>query len=211
MSVRAVLLVGHADPDSFNFRLAAAFERGFTSAGGSVTRFNLADLQFDPVLRRGFAAKQDLEPDLLAVKAAIDDSQHLVWVFPTYWAAPPTVVRGLFDRLFLPGWAFRYEKGKALPLGLLRGKRARVITTMDSPSVWYSLYYGRCLHRSFGTASLKFCGLSPVNFTMIYNMLHMPSEKRERWLLAVESLAREDALQLAAKSKGQLKGPGTDG
>jgi NAD(P)H dehydrogenase (quinone) len=193
MEARAVLLVGHADPESFNFRLAAAYERGFTRAGGRVTRFNLAELEFDPVLRQGFRAEQPLEPDLVRVKTAIDASQHLAWVFPTYWAAPPAIVRGLFDRLFLPGWAFRYEKGKPLPLGLLKGKGARVITTMDSPNVWYSLYYGRCLHRSFGTASLKFCGLSPVNFTTIHGMLHMPEEKRERWLLETEKLGVGDA------------------
>jgi NAD(P)H dehydrogenase (quinone) len=193
MQSKAVLLVGHADPESFNHRLAAAYERGFTGVGGSVCRFNLSELKFDPVLRNGLRTEQPLEGDLLRVKAAIEESQQLAWVFPTYWASPPAIVRGVFDRLFLPGWAFRYEKGSALPLGLLKGKRARVIATMDSPNIWYTLYYRRCLHRSFGTGSLKFCGLAPVNFTTVYDMLHLPEAKRTLWLTRVEALAAKDA------------------
>jgi NAD(P)H-dependent FMN reductase len=97
----AVLLFGHADLTSFNHDLAAAYADGFTAAGGTVERFDLAALQFDPILRHGYRAEQPLEPDLVRVRAAIERADHLAWVFPTYWASPPTVVRGLVDRLLL--------------------------------------------------------------------------------------------------------------
>ncbi len=180
MQRQAVLLVGHPDSESFNHRLAAAYARGFSSGGGRVTRFNLAELDFDPILRAGYKEPQPLEPDLCRVKTAIEQSQHLAWVFPTYWAAPPALVRGLFDRLFLPEWAFRYEKGSPLPVGLLKGRSARVLLTMDSPGLWYALHYRRTVHRSFGVGALEFCGLRPVQFTTITNMLRLGAEKRER-------------------------------
>jgi NAD(P)H dehydrogenase (quinone) len=193
MESKAVLLVGHADPASFNFRLASEYEQGFRAGGGQVTRFNLGELEFDPVLRAGFRTPQPLEPDLLRIRQAIEESRHIVWVFPTYWASPPALVRGLFDRLFLPGWAFKYEKGNPMPLGLLRGREARVITTMDSPNWWYTLHYRRCVHRSFGIGSLAFCGLKPVRFTTVYNMLHLPEEKRSNWSQRVRGLGASDA------------------
>ena len=118
-----------------------------------VERFDLAALQFDPILRHGYRAEQPLEPDLVRVRAAIERADHLAWVFPTYWASPPTVVRGLVDRLLLPGWAFRFD-GHALPTGLLRGRSARVITTMDSPAWWYRLMLRSPIHHSFGRATL---------------------------------------------------------
>lgn len=189
---RAVLLVGHANPCSFNHALAAAYERGFERAGGRVTRFDLASLEFDPILRAGYRDPQPLEPDLLTVRRAIDECDHLAWVFPTYWAAPPALVRGFFDRVFLPGWAFRYEKGKSLPVGLLSGRGARVILTMDSPAFWYTLHYRRAVHSSFGTGSLAFCGVAPVRFTTVYDMLHLDDGARAGWLRRAEKVGLED-------------------
>ena len=131
---KALILLGHADPASFNRAVATAYQEGFRAAGGDASIVTLSDLRFDPVLRTGFRGDQALEPDLLELRARIEAADHLVWVFPTYWVSPPAIVRALVDRLFLPDWAFAYRPGKALPEGLLAGRSSRVLTTMDSPS-----------------------------------------------------------------------------
>jgi NAD(P)H dehydrogenase (quinone) len=187
---RALLLFGHADRDTFNERLAAHYQRGYH---GDVERIDIASLHFDPVLHAGYRVPQPLEPDLERVKRAIERAAHLVWVFPTYWASPPTIVRGLVDRLFLPGWAFRFEKGNVAPTGLLRGRSARVITTMDSPAWVYTLLYHRPIHRAFGTGTLSFCGLSPVELTAIHGVHSMKEPARARWCERVERIAARDA------------------
>jgi NAD(P)H dehydrogenase (quinone) len=202
MNARAVLLFGHADLDpatqSLNQRLAEHYTRGYQSQGGTVQRIDLASLAFDPILRAGFRIKQPLEPDLVQVKEAIEQANHLVWVFPTYWASAPAVVRGLWDRLFLPGWAFQYEKGKPLPKGLLKGRSSRVLLTMDSPWFWYTLVNHRCIHRSFGGASLKFCGLSPVRFTTVHGVRELPESARQKWCARVEAVGRQDVGLIAS-------------
>jgi NAD(P)H dehydrogenase (quinone) len=196
---RALILFGHADHPTFNDRLAAAYERGYRRHG-AVERIDLASLTFDPVLRTGHREAQPLEPDLERVKHAIERAGHLVWVFPTYWASPPALVRGLVDRLFLPGWAFRYEPGKALPIGLLAGRSARVIATMDSPSWWYTLAHHRSIHRAFGTATLSFCGLAPVEFTTVHAVRELNEAQRARWCDRVEAVAARDATTRARAS-----------
>lgn len=189
----ALLLFGHADRETtFNHRLADSYERGFRAEGGSVERVVLSELQFDPVLRHGYRLDQPLEPDLQRVRRAIERADHLAWFFPTYWASPPAVVRGLVDRLFLPGWAFRFEPGSAMPKGLLRGRSARVVTTMDSPGLWYTAVNHRCLHRSFGSATLSFCGLAPLRFTAIHSARELDEAGRARWCAKVEGFGRRD-------------------
>jgi NAD(P)H dehydrogenase (quinone) len=200
---KAVLLVGHADQESLNYELAEHYTRGFTAAGGSVERFNLAELDFDPALRQRSPEPQPLEPGLQRVRQAIEASSHLVWVFPTYWASPPAIVRGLFDRLFLPGWAFTYEKGNPLPKGLLAGRSARVILTMDSPWFWYTFVHHRCIHRSFGTASLRFCGLKPVEFTSLHGVRSMSAATRQRWHQRAEQLGAADASKVSRRIQTQ--------
>lgn len=188
---RAVLLFGHADKQSFNSELAAAYERGFRASGGAIERIDLAELSFDPVLRHGYRIEQPLEPDLVRAREAIERADHVVWVFPTYWASPPAIVRGFVDRVFLPGWAFRFE-GHALPTGLLAPRSARVVTTMDTPAFWYTGVNHRCLHRSFGSATLAFSGLSPVAFDAIHGVRSLDAAARARRVAKLERVAERD-------------------
>lgn len=199
----ALLLFGHADRETFNHQLADAYARGFRGGGGAIERIDLAALRFDPILRSGYRAPQPLEPDLLRVRDAIERAAHLVWVFPTYWAAPPALVRGLVDRLFLPGWAFRYHPGRAVPEGLLAPRSGRVLTTMDSPAWWYALVHRRAMHRSFGTATLAFCGLAPLSFTTVHGVREMAPGARARWCERAERLGAEDARRAPSRAERQ--------
>jgi putative NADPH-quinone reductase len=188
---QALLLFGHADHDTFNHRLAEAYTRAYCEHGGVTERIDLASLAFDPVMRHGYRKEQPLEPDLVRARDAIERAHHLVWVFPTYWAAPPAIVRGFVDRLFLPGWAFKYGGG-ALPEGLLKGRSARVIATMDSPAWWYTLMQHRALHRTMGTATLAFCGLAPVRITTVHGVHGMRPAARDAWCTRMATLAADD-------------------
>lgn len=203
----ALVLLGHADPDSFNAALARAYTDAFRAAGGHATLVPLAELSFDPVLRRGFAAPQPLEPDLASLRARFEEADHVAWFFPTYWASPPAIVRAVVDRLFLPGWAFRYEPGKALPRQLLAGRSGRVVTTMDSPSWWYSLWHHRAIHGAFVNGTLRFVGFTPVRTTAIYGARHLDGASRAAWVERAGDLAREDATSPARARPRELSAP----
>ncbi|PCC67723.1 Putative NADPH-quinone reductase (modulator of drug activity B) [Nannocystis exedens] len=198
---RALILLGHADPASFNAAVARAYQAGFRIAGGEAEIVTLSDLRFDPVLRRGFRGDQALEPDLVALRARIEAAAHLVWVFPTWWVSPPAVVRALVDRLFLPDWAFAYRPGKALPEGLLAGRSARVLTTMDSPSWWYALWHYRALHGSFVNGTLRFVGLAPVKLSALFATRTRTAAQRQRWLAEVQATAAADHARCRVASR----------
>ena len=194
----ALVLLGHADPTSFNARLARAYADGFAASGGAVELVTLSDLAFDPVLRHGFAGEQPLEPDLVRVRERFEWASQVTWVFPTYWASPPAIVKALVDRLFLPGWAFRYGD-KALPDGLLAGRAARVLTTMDSPAVWYALAHHRAIHGAFGRGTLSFVGFPPVNVNAIYGVRRATAPERERELARAARFGVSDGKRRVAK------------
>lgn len=202
----ALILLGHADPTSFNARIADRYAEAWRAQGGTASVVTLSDLDFDPVLRLGFREKQRIEPDLERTGEAILAAQHVVWVFPTYWASPPAIVRGFVDRLFLPGWAFRYPKdgGHGLPEGLLRGRSSRVIATMDSPSWWYALAHHRAIHGSFVTGTLTFCGFSPVRTTMIHNVRALEDQARGKHLADVACVAAKDFAKLGKVAPQRL-------
>lgn len=187
----ALVLLGHPDPGSFNAALARTYRGAFREAGGAATLVDLSTLSFDPVLRFGYRQEQRLEPDLARLRAQIEAADHVAWIFPTWWASPPAIVRAVVDRLFVPGWAFRYEPGAALPTRLLAGRTARVITTMDSPGWWYALMHHRAIHGAFVKGTLRFVGFQ-AEITTIHGTRALGVEARARWIGRVEEQARAD-------------------
>lgn len=198
-----LLILGHSDGESLSHALAHRYEQCARTAGVSIERIELAKLQFDPILRRGYRGEQPLEPDLARAFQAMRSARHVVFFFPTWWAAPPALVKGFIDRVFLPGAAFRHDPQNMLPVGLLAGRSARVVTTMDAPRFWYSLRYGRALHGSFVHATLRFCGFSPVATNVGYGLKSAPPGKIESLFKELERAAAHDARTLL-RSSGPL-------
>ncbi|MCK6551172.1 NAD(P)H-dependent oxidoreductase [Myxococcota bacterium] len=193
------LLTAHPDPASFNAALADAWRRGAEAEGATVKTFDVPRLAFDPVLRGGYRAPMDDEPALAELRAALEASAHVTWVFPTWWAAPPAILKALVDRLFLPGWAFRFE-GRALPTGLLAGRSTRYVATMDSPALWYHLAHRDALAGSFGRATLAFVGFAPIQRTLIHEVRRLDAKAREKWLTRLEAEGRRDVRTARAKA-----------
>lgn len=192
MNNGTVLMIdGHPSEQSLGRALSDAYEAGARGAGATVERLNLRELRFDPLLREGFSKEQPLEPDLVRAQAMIERAGHVAWEFPMWWASAPALVRGFVDRLFLPKWAFAYEKDNALPRRLLAGRSARVIVTMDSPWWWYALAYKRSVHGSFVNGTLSFCGFSPIQVRTI----HKVRELDERAIAAQIAAVREDGVR----------------
>lgn len=110
-----LIVLGHPAPTSLSDALGSAYERGLKKAGCEVEVLTLRDLSFDPNLRSGFSGEQILEPDLQLAQESILRAVHVAWFFPTWWAGPPALVKAFIDRAFLPGYAFSYKTGRALP------------------------------------------------------------------------------------------------
>ena len=147
-SKKIVLLLGH--PDSGQTRsgeLALLYETAAKKAGHEVKRFNLGDMHFDPNLHLGYKAIQELEPDLRALQDAIRWCDHFVIIYPNWWGSMPALLKGMFDRMWLPGFCFNYFKegiGAHFHLWkrLMRGKTARVMVLSGTQPLLIWLFFG---------------------------------------------------------------------
>jgi putative NADPH-quinone reductase len=203
-----LVIAGHPNSASFSSALAQAYAQAAEQHGATVTRIDLAQLQFDPILRHGYKQEQALEPDLVAAAAAIQAADHVAWFFPMWWGGAPALVKGFIDRVFTPGYAFRYRGRNQLPEKLLAGRSARMVSSMDSPLAWYALVLRRMLHASFGMATLSFVGFSPVRSTMFYELRFRSAAERERALDKVRRAAVSDVERLPTARKTPLIGRG---
>lgn len=190
---KIAIIEGNPVSQSYGRALAAAYEEGALTAGAEVRTLNLSELAFNPNLSGGYKNKLPLEDDLRHAQETIAWAEHLVFVYPIWWGGVPALLKGFIDRVFLPGFAFKYRSGSPLPERLLTGRSARLIVTMDSP-LWYFRYWqGQPGHRMMKKSTLAFCGVSPVKITSIGQTGKLPEHQRERWLEKVKGLGRRMA------------------
>lgn len=190
--MRTLIILGHPDKNSFCAGLADSYEKGAKEKGGEVMRINLSDLRFDPILRSGYNRTQNLEPDLIEAQRLIKWANHLVFVFPVWWAAPPALLKGFIDRIFLPGFAFQYRDNTSGIDKLLTGRSARIILTSNAPVFWlYLAYFHPAVHMMKKTV-LEMCGVSPVSVTSFGSLKNASDKKREGILYSAYRAGLDD-------------------
>ena len=186
-----LIINGHPDKESFCFALAESYKKGAEKSGATCKVINLIDLKFNPILTYGYRKISELEPDLIEAQKNILTADHLVIVYPNWWSTYPALLKGFFDRTFLPDFAFKYHIKDPFWDKLLKGKTARLIVTMDTPKWYYWLVNKNAGHHSIKIGILKFCGIKPVKITSFAPVKSANDKKRKKWLEEVEILGNE--------------------
>ena len=179
---KILIINGHPNPESFNFGIAESYKNGAIASGAQVETITIANLDFNPNLKFGYQKRTDLEPDLVESWGKIKRADHLVWIHPVWWGGLPAITKGFIDRLFLPGMAFQYRENSVWWDKLLKGKTAHIITTLDQPSWYYRLVYGRPSVNQLKKSTLEFCGVKPVKVSYIGIVKESSEEQRKKWL-----------------------------
>ena len=191
MGKKVLIINGHPNEGSFNFGVANAYENGARSVGAEVKHLVVSELKFNPNLEFGYQKRTPLEPDLIAAWESIQWAEHLVWVHPVWWGGLPAIMKGFIDRLFLPGMAFQYRENSIQWDKLLKGKTAHIITTLDQPSWYYRLVYGRPSVNQLKKSTLEFCGISPVKVTYLGIVKTSDFNVRKKWIEKIEQLGKK--------------------
>lgn len=179
------------NPDSegtFASELADNYAKEATAAGHEVRRTNIGDLSFDPILHKGYKVIQALEPDLLKVQEDMKWADHFVLIYPLWWAGMPALLKGMWDRMFIPGFAFHFWKNGMGWDKLLKGKTARVIITSKNWPIIERFLFGDFTNE-IGKAILGFAGYK-VRLTELGHAENMAEDKKQAYIAKVSKLAK---------------------
>ncbi len=156
-----------------------------------VEQIHISEMNFEISLEQGYDKTVLLEPDLLRFQALIRWSEHIVIVTPVWWGTIPAKFKGIIDRSFLPGFAFKYVKGKAQPEKLLKGRTSELIITLDTPPCWYKYVKGNVIKKQLKNAILGFSGIKNRSSTYFGPVRNSNSARRAVWLAKVSRLANK--------------------
>lgn len=183
--MRMAVICGHPRDGSLCEGLAEAYADAALAAGHPVKLLRLHELDFDPN-ERG----QPLEPSLEAVQQEILDADHLVFVFPVWWGSVPALLKGFLDRVFRPDFAFR-EREEGGWDGLLGGRTADLLVTMDTPQWVFRTVLGAPAVRAVRDATLGFCGIKRARTILMGPVRGSTPATRSRWLDEAAQSGRE--------------------
>ncbi len=185
-----LVINAHPNKESFNYAIAETYVKSALTIGNTVDVIQIVDLKFNPILEHGYQKRTELEPDLLLAWEKIKRANHIVVVMPIWWGAMPAGLKGFFDRLFLPGMAFKYRENSVWWDKLLIGKTAHIIVTMDTPAWYYKIFYRNAGISQLKRNILQFCGIKPVKTTIISPIKNSTLEFRLNWLKKIAEIAK---------------------
>lgn len=186
--MKILCILAHPNKDSYCGSLHEQYVLGAKSSGHEVRELILGDLNFDLSLHNGYKMKQELEPDLVKAQEDIKWAEHIVFTYPLWWGMIPAVLKGFIDRVFLPGYAFKYKDG-ILPEKLLKGRTARLIVTADSPKIIQKLLLMNAGVRVMKQSILWFVGINSKD-TIIGPVRNMKESDLKKSLLKVYTMGQ---------------------
>jgi putative NADPH-quinone reductase len=192
------VLVVHAHPSaaSFSRSLADAAEAALRDAGHEVTVLHLDDERFRPAMSAAerIAYETDepiLDPQVARHAELVRASDALLFVYPTWWAAQPAVLKGWLERVLVPGVGFTLDPrtNKVRP-GLRHVCRLGLITTYGSSRLYVWLLGDpgrRIIMRAVRILCRRRCRRTVLG---LYGMDTSTPAQRERFLHTVTDTMR---------------------
>ena len=190
--MRVHVVYAHPSPNSFAAAIHGRIVVALARCGHEIDDLDLYAERFEPVLTLTerdvyFASGGNLagvERYVERLRAA----EALVLCFPTWWYGMPAILKGWFDRVWLPGVAFHSPaEGGPIKRGLTNIRKLAVVTTYNSPR-WFMLFYMRDPGKTVlmrGFTRLIASG-ARTHYLAHYDMLRSTDAKRKRFLARLD-------------------------
>lgn len=191
------ILIVQAQPDaaSFSAAIETAFVRGAEAAGHSVDTINLINEGFSPCFGQPdldrYHGKARVPDDVINHQARVDAADVLTLIFPIYWWSFPAILKGWIDRIFISGWAYRFEEGKVV--GTMRDIPVYLLGVGGGSNDGYTKHgYYTAFDTQVTTGIFKFCGIRRIHTHLLLDV-ESGAEYRDAHLETVEELGRSIA------------------
>ncbi|WP_022702546.1 NAD(P)H-dependent oxidoreductase [Pseudorhodobacter ferrugineus] len=192
--MKALVVIGHPAPNSFNHALAARIVTAWEQLGAKVVVRDLAVETFDPRLTpeeaRGAPTTDPLVRRHIADLASAD---LLAVVHPVMWGMPPAILKGWIDRVFALNVAYGFPQGTAEgtdPIGLLPLRAALILNTSNTSPETEAARFGDPLDRIWRDCILGYCSTAQVTRRTFAPLVPSTDAARAAWLDQAAILAQ---------------------
>lgn len=179
--MHVMVTIDHPWKESFNHEIMQQVIDTLEQSDHTVDVLDLHDEDFDPVMRveelAVYTRGEVLDPKVRDYQQRIKRADHLIYIFPIWWEVMPALLKGFFDKVFLPGFAF--DEADFTPR-LTHIKSGTVITTMGAPTVVYT-----SVEPVLCKGILEVCGVQATQWHNLTEVSLQPAEVRVEWVESI--------------------------
>lgn len=156
------IIYAHPLEDSLNSSIRDALVQHLHASGQPCNMIDLYKDGFEPAMtpdeRKTFFTGTGVSGDALVKRYQdmLRETSHLVFIFPVWNSAEPSIVKAFFERTCLPGFGFAYAEVGIQPL-LTNIQRLSVLTTSGASTEMLVSYFGNCIEKQFVNSLV--CGI----------------------------------------------------
>ncbi len=198
--MNALVVYAHQEPTSLTASLKNVTLKLLTAAGHNVIETDLYGLGFHPaaelfdfnvkseehfnyLTEQKYASMHNMafSPDITSEMEKLKNAEMVVFHFPVWWSAPPAILKGWLDRVLAMGFAWDGH-GRIYQNGLMKGKRALVVTTAGdgadsyTPTGEHKASLDQLLFPLLHS-TLGFCGFDVLQPYILYDVLDKNAEQ----------------------------------
>ncbi|MDW3181950.1 NAD(P)H-dependent oxidoreductase [Roseobacter sp.] len=186
---RALVLFAHPCAESFSAALHDCVIKRLHARGWDVDDCDLNAEGFSPVLtaveRRTYHdAGHNIAP-VADYVARLRQAEALVLVFPVWNFGYPAVLKGFFDRVFLPGVSFTLQNGKVMP-NLTHIRKLAAVTTYGGTRL-RAFMAGDPPRKTVTRAVWHVCRPEKTRYLALYDMNRATDGQRAGFLSRVDA------------------------
>ena len=181
---KILVIIAHTREDSFCNALTNQYIAGTEKSGNEIKVVELRKLNLEGFLMNGHDPSPNLTPDLIEAQKLITWADHITFTYPTWWATPPAILKLFIERIWEPGFAYKYIESKgSIPKWdkLLKDRTARVISTMDSPPLYMKFFVGDPGGKMMKDI-MNFTGIKLLGKHYFGSVRTSSQKQREQWL-----------------------------
>lgn len=186
--MNVLVLYAHPVETSFNAGLHQTIVERLSAAGHAIDDCDLYAEDFDPRLTRaerlGYHAQREPNDAIAGYIERLRNAEALVLSFPVWNYGYPAILKGFFDRVFLPGVSFKLVDGKVQPT--LHNIRKLAAVTTYGGSRFRAMLMGdppRKVVKRMLRATIK--PGAPVTYLAHYSMNLSTDETRKAFIIRV--------------------------
>ena len=160
--MNVLVVYAHPNPESFNATIYKLVRSELQACGHQIQCLDLYKEAFESCMSQQewvvYMTKDNTDDKNVYIDQ-LKWAEALVLIYPTWWMGQPAIMKGWFDRIWLPGIAASFGPEGVQP-GLTNIKKIMVITTQGS-SRWRMMLIGNPPKKMM-KLMLKACTKSPV-------------------------------------------------
>jgi putative NADPH-quinone reductase len=188
--MRVLYVYCHPLEQSFHAAIRKEALAGLAEAKHEVDLADLYAEKFDPVMgpdeRSDYHDLAKNQSRVAGYVARLRAADALIMQFPVWSFGPPAMMKGWFDRLFMPGVAFDLTDPSSVKPMLTNLKRIAGITTYGRPW-WNAFLVGNPPKKIMTRYVPRFTGGARVDYFPLYHMNVASEEKRKAFVAKVRA------------------------